>query len=84
MFLSWNSHFGQRVQKPAAAAWVAAEAQVRSSAGCGGLKDPVLLQWLIQSLAWELPCATDVAKKKGKKAEDILDAKANQLSLIYY
>ena len=62
----------QWVQKPSAAAPVAAETQVQSLAPCSGLKGSGIVTavaWVtaavqIQSLARELPCALGVALKK--------------------
>ena len=68
----------QWVKTPTAETQVPAEVQVRSPALCSGLKDLRLPQlWRrtavagILSLAQELPCATDVARKK-KRDENFL------------
>ena len=55
-----------------AAAWVASEARVQSTALCSGLKDPALPQLWLESLAWELPCAMGTAIKKRQEIVNTL------------
>ena len=70
-FPLWHT---QWVKNPTAAAWVTVEVQVRSSAWCSGLKDPVLLQLWLRFSLWPgtSMCGRCGHKKKKKRRGAVL------------